>query len=160
MSQPTNTSENTYSKINRRDFFTFLTAMGIIPAVLSGEEIPVQEQETSEITEEVLQYAEKIFGIPFTDDDRELMLRSVVSNREKYEKIRQVTIDNAVSPAITFSALLPGMQVKKEKNVFKPSKTNPNIKSMSETDIAFLSVTHLSQLIKSRQISSLDLTKL
>ncbi|MCH8126098.1 amidase [candidate division KSB1 bacterium] len=160
MSQPTNTSENTYSQINRRDFFTFLTAMGIIPAVLSGEEIPVQEQETSEITEEVLQYAEKIFGIPFTDDERELMLRSVVSNREKYEKIRQVTIDNAVSPAITFSALLPGMQVKKEKNVFKPSKTKPNIKSMSETDIAFLSVTHLSQLIKSRQISSMDLTKL
>ncbi len=160
MSQPTNTAENTYNQINRRDFFTFLTAMGIIPAVLSGEEIPVQEQETSEITEEVLQYAEKIFGIPFTDDERKLMLRSVVSNREKYEKIRQVTIDNAVSPAITFSALLPGMQVKKEKIVFKPSKTKPNIKSMSETDIAFLSVTHLSQLIKSRQISSMDLTKL
>ena len=160
MSQPINTSENTHNQINRRDFFTFLTAMEIIPAVRSGEEIPVQEQETSEITEEVLQYAEKIFGIPFTDDERELMLGSVVSNREKYEKIRQVTIDNAVSPAITFSALLPGMQVKKEKNVFKPSKTKPNIKSMSETDIAFLSVTHLSKLIKSRQISSMDLTKL
>ena len=52
------------------------------------------------------------------------------------------------------------MQVKKEKDTLKPSKPNPKIKSLSETELAFLPVTHLSQLIKRRQISSMDLTKL
>lgn len=160
MSQRTNSTNSTQSQINRRDFFAFMAAMGLYPTVLSGEEIPIQEAETSEITEEVLQYAEIIFGVPFTDDERKMMLRSVVSNREKYEKMRETAIDNSVSPAITFSALLPGMQVKEEKNVFKPSKPNVKIKAMSKEDVAFLPVTHLSQLIRNRQISSMDLTKL
>ncbi|MEE9170140.1 MAG: amidase [bacterium] len=147
------------SQLNRRHFITVLAAMGISPAVFS-EEIIQEEDAPSEITEEVLKVAEKIFGIPFTDEDRKTMLESVVRNREGYDKLREIPVENAISPAILFSPLLPGMTVEPERNVLRPTRTARRPSSIADSDLPFLTVTELSQLMRTREITSTELTKL
>jgi len=108
----------------------------------------------------MLQEAEKIAGLEFTDAERELMLDGVNDYLQAFEKLRTVTIDNSVPPAIQFNPILSGMSFKTERKPIRISKIElPAVPSNLE-DLAFFPVTQLSQLIKKRKISSLELTKM
>jgi len=81
-------------------------------------------------------------------------------NLESYEKLRSISIDNSVPPAIQFSPLLPGMRFNQKSPQFKMSKLGlPKVPSNLE-ELAFLPVTKLSQLIKTKKVSSTALTKM
>ena len=147
--------------LSRRKFFTYFSSIGVsstlFPKILWAK---FQEQDEKIISKIMLQEAEKIAGLEFTDEERELMLEGVNDYLEAYEKLRTVEIDNSVPPAIQFSPILPGMSFRNAKKPIVISKIKlPEVPSNLE-DIAFLPVTHLAQLIKKRKISSMELTKM
>ena len=112
------------------------------------------------IDKAILQQAEKIAGLEFTDSERELMIDGLNGLLENYEKIRRVPLDNSIVPAIQFSPILPGMEFQQERKPFKMSEIPlPELPSDIQ-ELAFWPVTHLSQLIKNRRISSLQLTEM
>lgn len=152
-----NRSRKNVRGISRRKFSALMIALGATPTLLPRR-LAAQEK-NAEITREDLIRAEKLIGITFTDKDRETMLKDINENLESYGALRQIQLPNSVTPALLFSPLLPGMNVTPEKNAFKPSRVKVSLPK-SEEELAFLPVTHLSYLLRTRQIRSLDLTKI
>jgi len=147
--------------LTRRKFFAYFSTIGISSALFPKHLwAKFQEHNEQKITKVMLQEAEKIAGLEFTEEERELMLDGVNEYLEAYEKLRTISIDNSVPPAIQFNPILPGMSFQKENHLIKISKIElPAVPSNLE-ELAFLPVIHLSQLIKKRKISSLELTKM
>ena len=118
------------------------------------------------ITKEVIAEAEKIMGLTFTEDERELMVKRLNQRLANYEKLRTVKLDNSVPPALYFYPRLPGMtfakafERKTEQRAFKTSKIPMPQAPSNLEELAFYPVTHLSQLIRTRQVSSVALTKM
>jgi Asp-tRNA(Asn)/Glu-tRNA(Gln) amidotransferase A subunit family amidase len=112
------------------------------------------------VTSKDIQSAEKITGLRFSGKERRLMLGNLKRNLSSYEQMREVVLENHVSPSIQFNPVLPGMFFNKEARPFSPS-INPEIQIPENfEDLAFYPVTALAQLIQSREITSVELTNL
>jgi len=119
-------------------------------------------QEEKPISQELIAAAEKLIGLEFTPAERELMLDDVNENLAHYQEIRKVQLDNSVPPAFQFNPILPGRSfvAPPEKKPLVLSSFTPPALPANREEIAFCPVTHLAHLIKTRQISSLELTEL
>lgn len=117
-------------------------------------------QEGSEITKEMISDAETLLGLDFTDQERELMLRDLSRNLARYEALRSVGIPNGVQPAMMFDPVLPGREPKFRTGTSRPTR-HPGVKRPENLeDVAFWSLTELGELIRSRQASSVELTRM
>ncbi len=104
--------------------------------------------------------AEKLSGMSFTGEERELMLQSLENNLDRYKSMREYSICNSVPPALAFNPLPPGFSPPVqtgEKNFALPE--NVVLPDNSE-ELAYYSVAELSVLIKNRDISSVELTQI
>lgn len=112
------------------------------------------------ISREVVAEAEKVVGLNFTDAERDSMLDDLNELHRSYDTLRMVTLENSIPPAITFNPILPGIQFNTERKLFKTS-TVTNVKTPENIeDLASYTVTQLAQLIKSRKITSVQLTRM
>jgi len=73
---------------------------------------------------------------------------------------RKVALHPALAPATRWDPILPGMKLRRQQNRFVRSAGDGSPLPSSEDDIAFASVTRLSQWIQKREISSTKLTQL
>jgi hypothetical protein len=72
----------------------------VVPAaVATGVAAPVaRAAERSPISKDTLACGETLSGVTFTDAEHDVMLPNVTANREHYESIRRISIDDAVEP--------------------------------------------------------------
>jgi len=149
------------SQLTRRRFLAYFSSIGLASTLLPGILwSKFQEEKALRISKEMLQEAEKIAGLEFTDAERELMLEGVNEYLESYEAIRKISIGNSVPPALAFNPILRGMKFETTRRPIKTSKiAMPKLPTNLE-DMAFWPVTHLAQLIKSKKVSSLELTQM
>ncbi len=112
------------------------------------------------VTSKDIQSAEKISGLRFTGKERKTMLGSLRRNLRSYEQMREIELENHIPPSIQFYPVLPGTSLEKEPAPFSFS-TDPDIQvPENPDDLAFYPVTALAQLIRSRKITSVELTSL
>ena len=112
------------------------------------------------VTSKDIESAEKISGLRFTGKERKMMLKGLRKNLDRYEELRGVLLENHVPPAIQFSPVLPGMSLSKESIPISIS-TDPDIQVPQHIeDLAFYPITTLAQLIRSRKITSVELTSM
>jgi len=117
------------------------------------------------ITEEVIAEAEKVVGLTFTEPERKMMIKRLNDRLEAYEKLRTLKLESGVPPALNFDphplGMTPAKAAKRHRQRrFKMSKI-PRLRAPSNLEeLAFYPVTHLSQLIRSRKVSSVELTKM
>ncbi len=146
---------------SRRQFIEYFAGIGLsstlLPGVLWAD---MQQLKTQKITKEMLKNAEEIAGLNFTEAQREMMLAGVNQNLHMYDELRQVHLDVSVEPAVRFSPILPGMRFDTERHAFRMSAVSSLTRPADLQALAFWPVTHLSRLIQSHQLSSLELTKL
>lgn len=110
------------------------------------------------VTSRDIKSAEKIAGLRFSGKERKMMLRSLRRNRESYAQMREIALKNHVPPAIQFNPILPGMSLEKEPAPFSYS-ADPDIQVPENMDdLAFYPVTALAQLIRTRKLTSVELT--
>ena len=142
---------------NRRDFLSFFSGLGLGGTLLPGV-LWARMQEDRVITAEVLADAEKVAGLDFTDEEREAMLRGLNQNLEAYKALREHPIPNEVPPALHFDPSLPGSRLPTAQEPMRRTR-HPDVTAPANLeDVAFWPVTKLSELIRSRQVSSVDLT--
>ncbi|MGD2244986.1 MAG: amidase [Candidatus Aminicenantes bacterium] len=112
------------------------------------------------ITTSDIASAEKISALHFTAKERKMMLDGVRRNSIRYERLRNTSLENHVPPALLFNPVLPGMEFERKQSPLK--YTIPSDVQIPDNfeDLAFYPVTALAQLIKSRTISSTELTQL
>ncbi|MCH8285926.1 amidase [candidate division KSB1 bacterium] len=145
--------------MNRRKFMAYFSSIGLGATLLPGTLVAVA-QDTDEITVDMVIAAEKIAGLSFPKDMRERFVRDLNRLRTNYQNIRAMKLDASVAPCFVFNPVPPGFEeIEPERNpaiTSSVSVTMPN----TEEELAFLSVTYLSALIKTRQVTSTDLTKI
>lgn len=110
------------------------------------------------ITTNDIDAAAKIAGLTFTDAEKDSMLQSVRGRAMLYEKMHEYNLDNSSPYSLHFSPLLAGMKIKQttdKLDVQLPKAVMPKRKE----DLAFMSIAELASLIKSRKISSTELTR-
>lgn len=144
----------------RRRFLGHFTSLGLggtlLPGVLWAA---VQENGGAAVTPDMLSEALKVSGLSFPAEDQKAMLESVNQNLGRYETVRKIRIPNDVSPPFHFSALVPGMTVNRVRHPIKIS--TPQVRRPAKLEeVAFLPVTSLAQLIKTKQVSSVELTEM
>src|SRR5579863_8101150 len=144
----------------RRRFLNACSGMGLggtlLPGVLWSQ---VQEEGAQQVTPEMLKGALAVSGLSFSEADQKSMLQAVNGSLGRYEEIRNLHIPNNVAPPFYFSALTPGMKVNRTREPLRFSA--PAVKRPANLeDAAFWPVTQLAQLIKTRQVTSAELTSM
>ncbi|MEX2571532.1 MAG: amidase [Gemmatimonadota bacterium] len=145
---------------DRRAFLGYFAGAGLGGTLLPGV-LWARVQAGADITVETIRCAEEIAGLEFTDEERELMVDDLRDQQENYTAIRRIALANDVAPAVQFNPLPPGVQLPEEPVGAGMRRSVPAVTLPTSSDeIAFLPVTHLAELIRTRQISSEELTRL
>lgn len=140
-----------------------LTLAGVIlpagPKVLAADDTATT-QKADPITPRDLKRAEKVFGLLFSDPERELMLDGLNAQLDDYQAIRTLPVSNDIAPAIQFNPVPPGVTIERSagKSVRSRIKAPPVPDDLEQ--LAFLPVTHLAELIRTRAVTSVDLTRM
>ena len=144
----------------RRRFLAYFSGTGLAATLLPGVLWSQVEQSGAEtITPEMLKDALAVSGLSFSEEDQKAMLQGVNQNLTRFEEVRKMTIPNDVSPPFYFSSITPGMKVNRTREPLRFSAVTVKRPANLE-DAAFWPVTHLAQLIRTRQATSVELTEM
>src|SRR6266478_7998461 len=114
---------------------------------------------TNPITREAVMGAEKLIGLDFSDPKIDMMLPGLKEQLTNFEAIRKFPLSNSVPPAILFNPIPVGMKFETRREKFKLSSPGKVKLPANPDDLAFYSVGELGALLKSRQITSEQLTR-
>jgi Asp-tRNA(Asn)/Glu-tRNA(Gln) amidotransferase A subunit family amidase len=147
--------------IDRRSFLAYFSGLGLtstlLPGVLWGK---LEEQKATSITKGMLREAAAVAGLKFTDTQLGRMLAGVNQNLSKYAEIQKVRLENSVAPPLYFNPIVPGMKIDRTKRAFRTS-TPPEVKRpVNLEEAAFWPATHLAELVRTKQVSSVELTEM
>jgi Asp-tRNA(Asn)/Glu-tRNA(Gln) amidotransferase A subunit family amidase len=147
-------------KLDRRRVLGVLAGLGIGTAAWQRA-LAQQVAEQGAVTAEMLKQAEWISGIELSEDDRERTARAVRGALRNFASLRAVEIGYDVPPAVSFSAMpRPQPAIGVLRNQARLTESAAAARPFSDDELAFAPITELAQLIKSRQVTSLQLTEL
>ena len=155
------TTEPEKQQESRRRFLGFFSGIGLggtlLPGVLWAQ---VQQAGTAQrITQPMLADALALSGLTFSDEDQRSLLQAANQNLTRYEELRKTAIPNDTAPPFYFSPITPGMKVNRAHSPVRFSA--PRVKRPANLeDVAFWPIVKLSQLIRTRQVTSVELTKM
>ena len=147
---------------DRRAFLRCFVGMGLGGTLLPGV-LWAQAAAAGEITTETIACAEEISGVTLEPEQREVILESLRGQRESIEALRKVPLPNDVPPALVFNPLPPGTQL-----ALAPARGGRTVRSRvavrerpaTVEELAFAPVTVLSELVRRRKVTSLELTRM
>ena len=148
------------SRPDRREFLTYFSTIGLGSSLLPGV-LWSKVAAGAEITKETIAAAEEIAGVSFTDEERAMMVRNLTQTRQAIEALHKVTLDNGVAPAILFEPLPPGVTLPAKKKVAMQRERVPVMaRPGSLEELAFLPVSKLSEMVRSRRVKPSELTEM
>ena len=147
--------------LNRRRFLGSLSAAGLGGTLLPGA-LAAVAQDAETVTFEMLDAAQAIAGISFTRDEQERILDRLNGGRSPipaFGLMKDAGLGNDTQPAFVFNPVPPGKVL--------PTRQRPLLRQpldvtmpASDEELAFLPLTHLSRLVETRQVRSIELTEL
>jgi len=145
----------------RRQFITYFSSVGLASTLLPGVLwAKLQEEQTARVTSAMLKDALAVAGLEFSDEQREQMLAGVNQNLERYAELRQIRIDPNLAPPLYYSPIVPGTRVDRVAKPFRPAAVAPLHRPSNLEEAAFWPVGHLAHLLETRQVTSLELTRM
>lgn len=144
----------------RRSFLGFFSGIGLsstlLPGVLWAQ---LQQDGAQRITQAMLADALALSGLTFGEEEQRGLLQAANQNLTRFEEMRNTHIPNDVAPPFYFSPLVPGMKVDRTRRPLRFS--TPKVKRPAKLeDVAFWPITQLSQLLRKRLVTSLELTEM
>jgi Asp-tRNA(Asn)/Glu-tRNA(Gln) amidotransferase A subunit family amidase len=152
--------------LDRRSFLSVTGRLGFASTLLPGALYSIaseaqQTSSTTKITADMIDQAAALAGLQVTAEQKQMMLDGLNDQRESYAAIRKLDIPNSVPPAYIFDPLPPGAVVD---TVQRPARLSaaPAIASVSgkSEELAFYSVRELAELVRTKKISSTNLTEM
>jgi Asp-tRNA(Asn)/Glu-tRNA(Gln) amidotransferase A subunit family amidase len=122
--------------------------------------LAVQAAQSGTVTPEMIKQAEWIAGLDFTDNERTSAARSVEQSLRSFAALRKVEVGYDVPPALTFLSEAPRPAAEPKRGRAAPLETRTPVRPGTEVELAFLPVADLAGLIRSRQVTSTELTRL
>jgi Asp-tRNA(Asn)/Glu-tRNA(Gln) amidotransferase A subunit family amidase len=137
-----------------------ISALGVGSAIF-GRALVALAEKKHKITEAMVRQAEWVSGLEFTDEKRTLMLEGVNDTLAAYAKLRVVAVDNSVPPALGFHpAPFAPARGEEGRGTVEMIEAAPARRPSSEEELAFAPLTELAALVRTRQVSSVELTRL
>jgi len=117
-------------------------------------------KEEGKITSKIISEASEIMGLEFTRSEIDSMRGDLNDLLGNYEELRKIDLTNSVSPAFSFSAILPGMKFEERRPNLRYKRPTGVNRPQNLEDVAFWTVTQLAELIRTRQVTSVELTEM
>lgn len=139
--------------LSRRHFLAACSSIGVVgttfPDILSRQKGP--------ITVETIACAEEIAGIELTQEQRTQLVEDLERHVDYYASIRELELPDDVHPALIFDPSRSGVRPAPGGQGLRwdPSPVERPAKA---EDLAFMQVAELAYLLKSRAVSSVELT--
>ncbi len=137
--------------------------------LVGGGDVTADTNSMAKITPEMIDGAAVIAGISVTDEQKKMMLEGLEQLRKSYTAIRELKMPNSVAPAFIFDPVPGDMVLDTAKKPLKISAP-PDVKALAAAvstgvsgdsyALAFASVRELAELVKTRKVSSVALTKM
>ena len=155
---------------SRRKFLKVLPALGAAGLTASKMPLDVLAQTPTpspspsptpapRISKEMMHQAEQLIGIELTDAQEAMALGGVNRNLDSYEAIRKIDVPLDTEPAIAFHPMRGRKELYVNQTKFRFGKVEaPQFKTVD--DLAFARVPQLAELIRTRRVSSTELTKM
>jgi Asp-tRNA(Asn)/Glu-tRNA(Gln) amidotransferase A subunit family amidase len=118
----------------------------------------LEAQEPRRVTLDMLRAAAAATAAPFSDTELTAMVTAANAHLARYEALRRIRLDNGLAPPLYFNPLLPGMPVDRVKREFRPARPGAVVRPRDLEEIAFWPVTALAALLRTRQVTSVELT--
>jgi len=149
-------------KETRRRFMAHFAGIGLgstlAPGVLWAR---MQDAGAQSITLAMITDALKVAGLEnFSQEEREAMVQAANRSLANYQALHNLHIPNDVSPPFHFSSIVPGIEVNRTKQPFRMSRVQRLRRPHNLEDVAFWPVRNLAELIRTRQVTSTELTKM
>ncbi len=169
-------SFHTVRGLDRRALLKLLPAVGVTGLAVTNLPLGALAQSTTaptpsptpspsplpspqRITKEMLRQTEKLIGIELTDAQEAMALSGVNRNLENYETVRKIDVPLDTEPAIAFHPARANKRLYVQKTKFRFGKVvAPQFTSVD--DLAFVTVPELAELIRTRKLSSTELTRM
>ncbi len=104
--------------------------------------------------------AEKLVGLEFTPAERDSMTGDLADNLESYRQIRGLTIGNQVTPAFRFDPVPAGFKAGDVESGMKLGPSRAVARPDDLEEMAFMSIRELASLVRSREVTSTELTRM
>ncbi|HSE23071.1 MAG TPA: amidase [Pyrinomonadaceae bacterium] len=163
--------------VGRRSFLKAVPAMGAAGLIVANDPvatlgqspgptpapspapIPSPSPTPQRINKEMMRQAEKLIGIEYGDAEESMALGGVNRNLGAYETVRKIDIPLDTEPAIVFHPARAKRELYSSKSKFRFSKVEiPSFKIVDE--LAFATVAQLAELIRTKKVSSVELTRM
>jgi Asp-tRNA(Asn)/Glu-tRNA(Gln) amidotransferase A subunit family amidase len=145
--------------VDRRHFMSYFAGLGVSSTLFPGV-LWAKLAAGADITVDTIASAEEVAGIHFDATERELMLDGLKQQEQRIEALHKVVLPNSVNPAIVFDPLPPGKKIVPEaRRPMVRSKVTPRVVP-SDDELAFFPVTELSELVRTKRVTSVQLTQL
>ena len=146
---------------SRRRFLGYFSGVGLsstlFPGLLWSKMLDSDEPE---VTLAMIRDASALSGLELTEDEAEALVEGVNRNLQGYSELREYKLENGVAPPIHFSTIVPGMQIDMVERPFRMSSYTDLERPNDLEEVAFWPLAQLAELVKSRKVSSLELTQM
>ena len=148
------------TELDRRAFMSYFAGLGLTSTLFPGV-LWAKAAAGEEITVDTIASAEEVAGLHFDQAERELMLDGLKQQEQRIEALHKIPLANSVSPAIIFDPVPPGKKIPTEpKRPMVRSAVRARTAPSDLDELAFLPVTELSELVRRRRVTSLQLTQM
>ena len=143
---------------DRRSFLATCTALGVGSTLFPGV-LWARISAGAEITPQVIADAEQVAGVQFDAAEREMMVDALKGQSVQIEALHKVTLDNSVAPAFNFVPVPPGRAVAQGPRK-SPVRSHVAVGAVpADLDkLAFEPITVLSEFVRTRKVSAMQLT--
>jgi Asp-tRNA(Asn)/Glu-tRNA(Gln) amidotransferase A subunit family amidase len=143
----------------RRHLLQALAGLGVGSAVFQRV-LAAQGEKEAVVTVEMVAQAEWVCGLKLAEADRKTLAAALTRTLRQFKALRAVPLPNDVPLALSFNPA-PGLPPScSGRGTVEPTAHACPKKPASSEDLAFLPVASLAALLRDRQISSRELTKL
>lgn len=143
---------------------TWLQLLGVLSATRAGyaQQRGGAAPPPLTITKDQVKAGLSLLGLEFQETELDLMLRRVNSSLQGYETLRKIEVPYDTEPSFAFHPGLPNRTPVKGPQRFETTiPKSGSIKAPADLeDVAFWPVTELAPLLRSRAVSSTDLTRM
>jgi hypothetical protein len=111
------------------------------------------------INRESVTQAEKIIGLNLNNAERDSLIESLNDHLKNYRNIRESILSNDILPSLIFNPVPPGFRINNKQDQIDFSRYDNLSLPMNKEDLAWYSIGQLSELIRTKKISCVELTK-
>ncbi|HEY6783460.1 MAG TPA: amidase, partial [Gemmatimonadales bacterium] len=145
--------------VDRRLFLTTASRFGLGATLFPGA-LAALAQAQGAITKEMVLQAAAIADVPIPPEDVDAMLQTLNNRASGYEAIYKLGMANGVAPALDFDPVPQGMAIDTAQRPSRPTLRAAGSRPKDLEELCYATLPELGALIRTRKVSSVDLTQM